>query len=392
MFTTDHTLFTQIMLKHFDRYEKTVLIEPNKTKIVLYVFNQTKYKKKFDIMKFYIYNSKFVQINVSVDMQLLFCYAQNTYYAFSLIAKLWKIKHTSSSITTDLMLTPLKEYKTRCIIHLYEDDKPYSFYLPDIYNIIVEALTHCSHDYFLEIKPIKNPYTNLPFKLHNLYNIYLAYKNNTYTMPSLFRGLIECDCDVKKFMHKYEPVIRDVCIDKYFSSISNYKCIKEIRRLLNCELVQNISSVRSLTIDERFPWENLIYHFKPFAKLYHKVKYGLNPYSKCSNKTILIKKLKLFMYENPLYGRKFIYSTHKTDSFFLFGDNDRNSFNTTVQTHFKDMTNDKIKGISSYVRNNRYSHVTPVPVTETENDDSDSGSDNDSDNDSQGDNIDVEIN
>ena len=69
MFTTDHTLFTQIMLKHFDRYEKTVLIEPNKTKIVLYVFNQTKYKKKFDIMKFYIYNSKFVQINVSVDMQ-----------------------------------------------------------------------------------------------------------------------------------------------------------------------------------------------------------------------------------------------------------------------------------------------------------------------------------
>ena len=83
MFTTDHTLFTQIMLKHFDRYEKTVLIEPNKTKIVLYVFNQTKYKKKFDIMKFYIYNSKFVQINVSVDMQLLFCYAQNTYYAFS---------------------------------------------------------------------------------------------------------------------------------------------------------------------------------------------------------------------------------------------------------------------------------------------------------------------
>ena len=96
------------------------------------------------------------------------------------------------------------------------------------------------------------------------------------------------------------------------------------------------------------------------------------------------------MYENPLNGRKFIYSSHKTESFFLFGDNDRNSFNTTVQTHFKDMTNEKIKGISSYVRNNRYSHVRPLRVTETENDDSDS--DNDSDNDSEGDNVDVEIN
>jgi hypothetical protein len=369
MFTTDHKLFTQIMLKHFDRYEKIALVDPEQTKIVIYVFNQTRYKDKYDIMKYYIYNSKFVQPTVSVDMQFLFCYAQKTYYALSLFARLWKIKHSFSSITSDLMLTPLKDYNQKCIITLYEDGKPYSFYLPDIYNIIVEALTHCSHDYFLEIKPIKNPYTNLPFKLHNLYNIYIAYKNNTYTMPILFRGLIECDCDVKSFMHRYEPIIRDICIDKYFAHINNYKCIKEIRRMLTGELVQNISSVRSLKIDERFPWKNLIYHFKPFAKLYHKVKYTLNPYSKCSNKTLFIKKLKLFMYENPLYGRKFIYSTHKTNSLFLFGDSDRNSFNTTVKTHFKDMTNDKIKGISSYIRNGRYTVARHVHPIESDSDD-----------------------
>lgn len=371
MFTTDHTLFTQIMLKHFDRYEKTVLVDPEQTKIVIYVFNQTRGKDKYEIMKYYIYDSKFVQPTVSIDMQLLFCCAQKTYYAFSLFARLWKNNHSTSSITTDLILTPLDEYKSRCIITVYEDGKPFSFYLPDIYNIIVEALTHCSHDYFLEIKPIKNPYTNLPFKLHNLYNIYIAYKNNTYTMPTLFRGLIESNCNVKSFMHRYEPLIREICIDKYFASITNYKCIKEIRRMFADEIVQNISSVRSLSIDERFPWENLIYHFKPFAKLYHKVKYGLNPYSKCSNKTILIKKLKLFMNENPLYGRKFIYSSHKNNSLFLFGKSDRNTFNTSVKTHFKDMTHEQLKGISSYVRNGRYSGPTYRPVIESDNDSDD---------------------
>ena len=383
MFTTDHTLFTRIMLKHFDRYEKIALVEPEKTKIVIYIFNQTRYKNKYEIMKYYIYNSKFVQSTVSVDMQLLFCYAQKTYYGLSLFARLWKMKHSICSITCDLMLTPLNEYKSNSIIKLYEDGKPYSFFLPDIYNIIVEALTHCSHDYFLEIKPIKNPYTNLPFKLYNLYNIFLAYKNNSYTMPILFRGLIECHCDVKTFMHRYEPIIREICIDKYFANITNYKCVKEIRRMLRDDLVENISSVRSLKIHEMFPWENLIYDFKPFAKLYHKVKYGLNPYSKYSNKTLFIKKLKLFMHENPLYGRKFVYSTHKINSVFLFGDIDRNAFNTSVKTHFKDMTNDKLKGISSYIRNNRYSGATYVDPIETDND-----SDDEEENENE---IDVEI-
>ena len=75
------------------------------------------------------------------------------------------------------------------------------------------------------------------------------------------------------------------------------------------------------------------------------------------------------MYENPLYGRKFIYSTHKTNSLFLFGDSDRNSFNTTVKTHFKDMTNDKIKGISSYIRNGRYTVARHVHPIESDSDD-----------------------
>ena len=382
MFTFENTFFTKIMLKHYERYKKDLLVDPEQTKIVLYVFNQTKYKKKYEIMNYYIYNSKFVQPNVSIDTQLLFCYAQKTYYAFSHFARLWKTKHSTNSITTDLMLTPLDEYKSKCIITLYEDDKPYTFHMPDIYNIIVEALTHCSHDYFLEIKPIKNPYTNLPFKLHNIYNIFLAYNNSTYTMPILFRLFVDCNCDVKKFMHIYEPIIREVCINKYFNTITNYKCIKEIYRMLKDELIHNISSANGLTIDEKFPWENLIYHFKPFAKLYHKVKYGLNPYSKCSNKSILIKKFKLFIQENPCYGRKFIYSLRKPTPLFIFGDINRNSFNTSVKTHFNNMTLDKLKGISSYITNTRYRPDMTTDAMDPGNDtDTDSDSDSDSDSD-----------
>ena len=363
MFTVENSLFTQIMLKHFDFYQKDVLLDPTATKTVLYMFNQTRNKSKYHIMTYYVYDSRFVVRNVKIDLRFLFCYSQITYNAFTRLAILWKQKRLTSSITTDLMLIPLDTYKPSTIVTLYEHGKPYPFHLPNLYNIILEALSHCSHDYFLEIKPIKNPYTNLPFKLHNIYNIFLAYQESTYTMPSLFRAYIECNCDVKAFMNSYEPIIRDYCIDKYFATISNYKCLKEIRRMLRDDLIKKITSMYALRIDERFPWENLMYHFKPFAKLHHKVKYGLNPYSKYSNKTILIKKLKLFMQENPYYGRKFVYSNRTETNLFVFGSQPRNPFDTSVNTHFNDMTHEQLKGISSYIRNGRYRQERTVDIT-----------------------------
>ncbi len=383
MFEIQYNLFTQIIFKHFNKMD--TLLSPINTKQILHIFNQTNYKKnsksKYDIMTYYIYKSSFVHCDVENDVSKLFNLAQRTYYGLTRLALLWKQKRISSN-TTDLILTPLSNYKEKSLLTLYENGKPYTFHLPDLYNIIDEALTHCSHDYFLELKLIKNPYTNIPFKLHNIYNIYIAYYYSTFTIPILFRGFIENDCNINKFMNVYEPIIRDNCINKYFNTISNYKCVKEIRKMLYDDMFNTIYKLHPITIHRAFPWDNLIYHFKPYAKLYHKAKYGLNPYSKCVNKTLLLKKMKLFIMENPRYGRKFVNPKYNHNStIFTFGVGNLSTFDTSVKTHFNDMTSEKLKNISSVNRHHNLFNNTG------NNSESESESESENENENENENI-----
>jgi len=359
------TLFTDIMLKYFNIHCQN-LNEPNETQLILYMFNQTNKKSKYSIMSYYVYSSSFVKKTVKEDMELLFYHSQKTYRGLQKCATIWKQKHNTSSITCDLMLASLDTYKPTSLITLYEHGKPYTFHFPDLYNIIEEALTHCSHDYFLEIKKIKNPYTNLPFSIGNVYNIYVGFMNSSFDYSILFKGYILCNCKQQTFIQVYEPIIREICIKRKFSTITNYSCIKIIREMLKDDTILPQCTIDNITIDDTFPWNPLIYHFKPFALLYHKVKYGLNPYSKFSNKTMLIRKLNLFIEENPQFGRKFIFSkTTQNKPYFVFGQINRSSYNTTVKTHFNDMTSDKLKHIRyNNVRQHSYHQNNELSVAE----------------------------
>lgn len=376
MISITNKFFTEIMIINYDKYHY-FLNEPKETRGILYIFNHKTKKSKYSIMNFFIYSSHFVTKPVYQDMELLFYYSQKTYWGLQKCAIIWKKKHTTCSITSDLMLSPLTNYKPSTLITLYEGSKPYTFYLPDLYNIIEEALTHCSHDYFLEIKKIKNPYTNLPFHITNIYNIYLAFENSTYAMSILFKGFIECNCNTNKFIQTYEPIIRDYCIKRHFKTITNYKCIKTIRTMLNDDTIIPPHIINSISIDSSFPWKPLILHFKPFTILYHKIKYGLNPYSKSSNRTIFLKKLVIFTQENPYFGRKFIFSKEMDNKpYFVFGSIDRSPYNISVKTHFKDMTQGQLNSIKygeivrDRVRRNRRI-ITPLNDETNSSDDDD---------------------
>ena len=367
MFDIDIKLFTGIMLKIKDK-NITILKHPNKLETIIYVFNQTHKLPKYTIMKNNIYASNFAMPEIYKDMETLFYLSQKTYWNLQLFAMIWKRKRIDIHNTTNIMLTPLSSFKPNSLIVLYDNHKQYLFHLPDLYNIIVEALTHCSHDYFLEIKKIKNPYTNLPFNVENIYKIYIAFIFSTYKIPILFQCYIESNCNKEVFMQIYEPLIREHCIQYRFKNITNIKCVKIIRSMLRDTSILPNNIKKNFLIHKEFPWQPFIFHFKPFAILYHKVKYGLNPYSKMANKTILMKKLHLFIKENPCFGRKYVYAKQTNDnSYFEFGKPSREPFNTTVKTPFNDMTPDKLKNIR-YIHNERTPTVTEYNTDEDSSD------------------------
>ena len=81
-------------------------------------------------------------------------------------------KYTVYDINQDLLLNDLSDFPENQKIHLVENKTIYKFRLTDLLNIITKSLTNYVDIYIVEPSEIKNPYTNLPFSMNNLYNIF----------------------------------------------------------------------------------------------------------------------------------------------------------------------------------------------------------------------------
>ena len=74
-------------------------------------------------------------------------------------------------VSTDLKLNPLVGYDKRYIITIAENKVLYKFSIYDLLYVIQTNLTY-TYALFVDPKFPRNPYTNLPFSIHNLYNIF----------------------------------------------------------------------------------------------------------------------------------------------------------------------------------------------------------------------------
>ena len=346
MFEEYLSLFVKIMLYHWDQ-QIFAMLEPLDTKCILYTFNRRDMPKMKIMCRYFLDNEPFVDKFVYKDMLHLFCLSQRTYWTLNNFALKWKRKRMVSKVTDDLCMTKLSSFPLNTLITLYEQNSCYQFSLPDLNNIIIDAFTNCSHDYFLEIKPIKNPYTNLPFCNANLYNIYFAFKKSMFKVPLLLQGFLNCMIDPDIFLQNYEPMIRDYVIKVRVRNMRAPKMLKEVRKMLSDYDILPEYLIENINIHHQFPWESVVYQFRDFVRLYHLAKYSLNPYSKSIYKMQLIRHLCLFHTENPQYGRKFLNTTKKDQNkvesdIFVFGEKTHIMFNTTVKTHFKDMTKDQL--------------------------------------------------
>ena len=78
---------------------------------------------------------------------------------------------------------------------------------------------------FVEPKEPKNPYTNINFSIHNLYNIYFITKNIDITFPVLLNIYFKSNFDLDILIIEYESILRDQIIKNYYSDASNTKNI-----------------------------------------------------------------------------------------------------------------------------------------------------------------------
>ena len=126
------------------------------------------------------------------------------------IVRIYKFKKAVKyDIDTDLHLNPLEDLPENQKILLLENNTLYHFKLRDLLSCWKLALLN-SQGLFSKPIEVKNPYTNIPIKKHNLFNIYFKCLNMYVNLPLCITNFFKCNMNIKKFQLYYFTTLKEV--------------------------------------------------------------------------------------------------------------------------------------------------------------------------------------
>tara|TARA_Y100000816_G_scaffold208016_1_gene153871 strand:+ start:13438 stop:14919 length:1482 start_codon:yes stop_codon:yes gene_type:complete len=198
----------------------------------------------------------------------------------------------------DLKLISLDSYHPRFIIEITENRTIYKFVIFDLLEIIRSSLTY-TYALFCEPRKPKNPFTNLEISDANLYNIYFFAKQLDIIFCILFHAFYKSKFNTETFLLDYEPMIRDNIIENFYKNSSETKKYKDCIEFL--EVYKK--SMKGIIIHKDFPKKLIYEKFKPFLKMNLYIQYSYSPSKRIYYKKLLTKSLRLFVKENPMFGR-----------------------------------------------------------------------------------------
>jgi hypothetical protein len=212
-------------------------------------------KKKHE--KIYGYNHNEFIKNMTLNLVDILNRSQRHYNALTTFAKIIKYKR-QPSIKDDLLLNPItNQIRHMKIIHI---NTVYLFTIKDLINIINSSLSNCS-TFYADPKEIKNPYNNMTFDHHILYNIYYAIKASDYTFPILFHQYYLCNFNLRNYAIENEYLIRDININNILYN-TNEKCLfKSMKKMLEKYL-------KNIRISDDVDKQEFIKIIRPYYYLY----------------------------------------------------------------------------------------------------------------------------
>ena len=358
MFNFPKTLFYEILN---DAIEKSNLPLNNKNYLTgSFCFFTCKQEKRISSFNNHISNNIFMDEDFKDTCLTYFSIAQNRFKGLKKIARIYKNSKLPFKNKQDLILEEISNVKPSLKMTLIENNSKYCFRIADIICIINNALLFSSSNFYSEPTHIKNPYTNVPFLEHTLYNIYFNIKNSTFLMPVLFHLFMQSEFNLKEFTNNNEPLLRDILIKRYIDSLTNKTYIKEIKNMFKDSNVIGVTSSKKLKeISPKMPADIMVKVFKPFIDTYLYAIYTLNYTKKFEKRQLLYKKVTGFLNENPQFGRKIMRSKQTKRDLFVFGALPYSScgFNIDVKNTF---TNINIENVSAFQENNTSTLLTYI--------------------------------
>lgn len=179
-------------------------------------------KYKFHILKNFI-NKHYFIINPKIYEPIIFntfCLYQKFLFSINKFKLLYKIKYKFKKYNcdTDLSLTPFKNIKQQYIISLIEQNTIYKFSVLDLIKVFKTAL-YTSKYLIVKTKLPCNPYTNIPFSIHNLFNIYyhIIFKTNII-LPYYIHSFFQNNANITLFKINNEYTLKFNSVIEYIDS------------------------------------------------------------------------------------------------------------------------------------------------------------------------------
>jgi hypothetical protein len=251
------------------------------------------------LYKIYILNNILFDENENISNEKMYIVSKKLKNFFiKYLNKRRRKKKKIYDIDTDLYFKPLNKYPIYQTINIIENNTIYKFRISDIINIWLDALQH-NDDLFAKPIKLKNPYTNIPFKKYNLYNIYISIYFSNFTIPSLIQFLCKKDFNLDTFLYEYYPIIKDYIIENYTKTASNYDIYEHILNMMekNKKDLNNIYIPVYVSIYNK---KKIIKDLSPFLTSYLLSEYSCNPFKKKINKKKTIRFLNKFFQDNDV--------------------------------------------------------------------------------------------
>ncbi len=286
---------------------KELLLRMSKVKkishslINIFLLINLKKENVFQIFKESIIEEEFIIDSDKELLKDLYISVKNLMNKLNTIARIFKFKKSVKyDINTDLHLNSLDILPSNEKIMLLENNTLYNFKLRDLISCWKLALLN-SQGLFPKPLKVKNPYTNLHIKTHNLYNIYFNCLNMYVNLPLCITIFFKCNMNIGKYQSHYYTTLKEVAIINFIRNNNYYELFEQVLNLLhdNRKLVNYTTFTNYCSISTRTKAVNI---FKPMLMNYLLSKFSCNPIVKEQKLNILKKQLIVFVKLTPNFG------------------------------------------------------------------------------------------
>ena len=296
-------LFEKIIERHCENKVVYILTFSN-----FYNYHKTDTRRygihrKFALFKKHVLENAFLNEYERNTCVFIFSYFQRVLLAlerFKHVYRLYKCK--KFDVDTDLSLTPLSEYRPEQIITILENKTVYRFALIDLLRIFNTSLM--SNEYMVS-KPRhpRNPYTNLRFTRHNVYNIYYALKFGTrYNIKSHIHSYIEECTNLKTYYEKNSFILKSASVVDFIrtqdtNTLYRYACdmFYDYRNYTSIDIAEHADNKEAIVENAK----RLLYYYLFLQQ------FSTDDETFLRYEGIFVRYLKKFTREHPYFGRRY---------------------------------------------------------------------------------------